>query len=362
MRPLIDAHLDLAWNALSFNRDLLMSVADVRQLERGMTDEPARGKNTLTFPELRRANIPICVATLMARSGPDQPRVSGTKRTDLDYASQAIAYSHAQGQLAYYRLLEEQGVLRFITTQKELGCHWEAYKASPESTPLGIILSMEGADPIIAPEQTQKWWNLGLRAVGPVHYGPGRYAYGTATDGPLTQRGVELLKQFMKIGMILDATHLCDRSFFDTLEVYDGPILASHHNCRTLVPNDRQLSDDQIKLLIQRDSVIGTAFDAWMMFPGWQRGVTQPSVVGIEAAADHIDHICQFAGTVRHCAIGSDLDGGYGTEQTPRDLDTITDIHKLEEILERRGYTPTDIDDIFFGNWLRFFGNALPRD
>ncbi len=360
MRPLIDSHLDLAWNALSFNRHLLMTVEEMRRFEGGMTDELARGKNTLTFPELRRANMPVCVATLMARSGPDQPRESGTKRTDLDYVSQAIAYGHARGQLAYYRLLEEQGVLRFITTRAELADHWKAWEKNPDKTPLGIILSMEGADPIIAPEQAQAWWDLGLRAVGPVHYGRGQYAYGTATDGPLSGRGVELLKEFMRIGMILDVTHLCDRSFFEALELYDGPILASHHNCRALVPGDRQLSDEQIKLLIEREAVIGTAFDAWMMFPGWQRGVTQPSVVGIEAAADHIDHISQLAGTTRHCAIGTDLDGGYGTEQTPHDLDTITDIHKLESILSRRGYSSEDIDGIFFGNWLRFFGNALP--
>jgi membrane dipeptidase len=360
MRPLIDSHLDLAWNALSFNRDLRMTVEEMRAFEKGMTDEPARGRNTLTFPELRRANMPVCVATLMARSGPDQPRASGTKRTDLDYTSQAIAHGHARGQLAYYRLLEEQGVLRFLTTRAELHEHWDAYAKAPETTPLGIILSMEGADPIVAPQQAQAWWDLGLRAVGPVHYGVGRYAYGTATEGPLSPCGVELLKEFMQIGMILDVTHLCDRSFFDAMDIYQGPILASHHNCRALVPGDRQLSDEQLRILIDRGAVIGTSFDAWMMYPGWKRGVTQPSVVGIEAAADHIDHICQLAGNATHCAIGTDLDGGYGTEQTPYDLDTITDVHKLEAILERRGYVSSDIDRIFYGNWLRFFGNSLP--
>ena len=128
-----------------------------------------------------------------------------------------------------------------------------------------------------------------------------------------------------------------------------------------LGPVDRQLNDQQLSLLIARDAVIGTAFDAWMLHPGWRRGETSPSVVGIAAAADHIDHICQLAGNARHCAIGSDLDGGFGTEQTPRDLDTITDLHALEEILSRRGYRPEQIDGIFFGNWLHFFGRALPE-
>lgn len=360
MRPLIDAHLDLAWSALYFNRDLLASVAEVRRSEQGMTDELARGRNTVTFPELRRANVPVCVATVLARSGPDQPPRTGYKRTDLDYASQAIAYGHAQGQLACYRLLEQQGHLRFLTTRAQLTAHFTAWQQSPATTPPGIILSMEGADPIVNPGQVQAWWDCGLRAVGPVHYRRSRYAHGTGTDGPLSELGVQLLKEFMRTGMILDVTHLSDQSLFQALDVYQGPLLASHHNCRALVPGDRQFSDEQLRLLIQRGAVIGTAFDAWMLHPGWQRGVTSPQIVGLEAAADHIDHICQLAGNARHCAIGSDLDGGFGTEQTPRELDTITDLHKLEGILERRGYRSADLDGIFFGNWLRFFSQALP--
>ncbi len=361
MRPLFDAHLDLAWSALSFNRDLLASVADVRQSERGMTDELSRGRNTVTLPELRRAKIPVCLATLLARAGPDQPRRREFKRTDLDYVNQTVACSHARGQLAYYHALQEQGHLRILRTREDLATHWAAWLKAPDVTPLGIILSMEGADPIMTPHHVQAWWDDGIRAVGPVHYGRGQYAYGTGNDGPLEERGVQLLQEFMRTGMILDVTHLTDQSFIEVLDVYSGPTLASHHNCRALVPGDRQLTDEQIHLLIERDAVIGTAFDAWMLYPGWQRGVTQPQMVSIAAAADHIDHISQLAGTCRHCAIGSDLDGGFGTEQTPHDLDTITDLHALEEILSQRGYREEDIDGIFFGNWLRFFGRALPQ-
>ena len=360
MRPMIDAHLDLAWAAIHYNRDMLAGVADVRRVEAGMTDEKARGRNTVTFAELRRARMPVCVATLMARSGPGQEKPSGSKRTDLDYFTQEIAYAHAHGHLAYYRLLERQGHVKIITTRGQLRFHFDAWTAAPDTAPLGVIVSMEGADPIVSPAQVGEWWEEGLRAVGPVHYGRSHYAYGTGVDGPLSEKGVQLLKEFMRVGMILDVTHFCDRSFFDAMEIYQGPVLASHHNCRALVPGDRQLSDEQLRILIERGAVIGTAFAAWMMSPGWVRGVTRPEVVGIAAAADHIDHIVQLAGNVRHCAIGSDLDGGFGTEQTPRDLDTITDVHKLEDILAKRGYSSGDIDAIFFGNWLRFFGEALP--
>jgi membrane dipeptidase len=360
MRPLIDAHLDLAWSALFFNRNLLQPISAIRQAEAGMTDELSRGLNTVSFPELRRANVPVCIATLLARSGPDKPKFTPVKRVDLDYAEQRIAYAHAQGQLAYYRLLESEGHLRIIKTRSQLTKHWEAWQSNSATTPLGIILGMEGADPILRPEQTETWWNDGLRAVGPVHYGRSQYAHGTSTDGPLSKAGVRLLREFQRIGMILDVTHLSDQSFFQAMDIYQGPTLASHHNCRALVPGERQLTDEQIKLLIGRNAIIGTAFDAWMLYPGWKRGETNPQVVKIEDAANHIDHICQLAGTTRHCAFGTDLDGGFGTEQTPGDLNTITDVHKLEAILAARGYCAGDIDGIFFGNWLRLFTDSLP--
>ncbi len=361
MRPIIDSHLDLAWNALYFNRDLLRSVAHLRQSEAGMADELSRGRNTLSLPELRRGNVAVCLATLMGRSGPDLPARPGVKRTDLDYATQPICFAHAQGQLAYYRLLEREGHLRFIRTRAELSAHWRAWNQSPDTAPLGIILAMEGADSILNPAQVNAWWDDGLRVVGPVHYRRSQYACGTATDGPLTEGGVGLLKEFMATGMILDVTHLSDQSFFHALEVYSGPLLASHHNCRALVPGDRQLTDEQIKRLAQRNAVIGTAFDSWMLYPGWKRGETSTLVVGIAAAADHLDHICQLVGSARHCALGTDLDGGFGTEQTPHDLDTYTDLHQLESILAARGYSADDIDGIFFRNWLDFFSRTLPE-
>jgi membrane dipeptidase len=360
VRPLIDAHLDLAWSAMYFNRDLLQTVPAIRQAEAGMTDELSRGRNTVSFPELRSANVPVCVATLLARSGPDKLKQRSTRRADLDYAEQRLAYAHARGQLAYYRLLETEGQVRILETRGDLNAHWDAWQKNATGTPIGIILSMEGADPIMRPEQVEEWWGQGLRAVGPVHYGRSQYACGTSCDGPLTDAGVRLLKEFQRVGVVLDVTHLSLESFFQALKVYDGPVIASHHNCATLVPGDRQLTDEQIKMLIQRDAIIGTAFDAWMLYPGWKRGETNPQVVKIADAADHIDHICQLAGTSRHCAIGTDLDGGFGTEQTPGDMDTIKDVHRLEEILAARGYKAADIDAIFFGNWLNFFRKRLP--
>jgi membrane dipeptidase len=219
---------------------------------------------------------------------------------------------------------------------------------------------MEGADPIVEPRQVEWWWNHGLRVVGLAHYGQGHYAYGTGGEGPLTSRGVELLRELRRAGMIVDLTHSSDPSFFQAMELFDGPVIASHNNCRALVPGDRQYSDEQILRLIDRGGVIGAALDAWMLLPGYVKGETPRERVPLENVVDHIDHVCQLAGNSNHAAIGSDLDGGFGTEQTPDGLDTIADLQKLDGLLKARGYTDEDVDNIFHANWLRFFTRWLP--
>src|SRR5204863_9085318 len=169
-------------------------------------------------------------------------------------------------------------------------------EGNADKEPLGFILSMEGADPVLSPDQLQEWWDVGLRIIGPAHYGVSPYAHGTGTEGGLFAQGPALLRQMERVGMILDVTHLADQSFDEALDVYGGPVLASHHNCRALVPNQRQLTDEQIKRLVARGAVIGAAFDSWMLYPGWVRGETRPEVVHLEAVLDHIDRVCQLAG------------------------------------------------------------------
>jgi len=360
MRRIFDGHLDLSWNALSWGRDITLDLDELNRSEEGLVDHPARGRATTTLPEMRRGGIAACQATILCRSNPKARRPEGHPRLSLDYANQEIASAMGRGQLAYYEQLERRGQLRMIRTAGELDSHWHSWQADDPNAPIGYILAMEGADPIVEPDQAEDWWNLGLRSVNLAHYGPSRYAVGTGFDGPLTDAGIEILKEFDRLGMILDATHLSDTSFFQALELFEGPVLASHNNCRSLVPDGRQFSDEQIKLLIGRGAVIGAALDAWMLYTGWIRGVTDRSVVGIESVADHIDHICQIAGNSRFVAIGSDLDGGFGTEQTPSGLERISDLQKFDAILSKRGYSGTDIDDIFHGNWLRFFREHLP--
>lgn len=353
--PIFDAHLDLAWNAVSYNRDLTQRVDEIRRREQGMTDGPGRGRGTLTLPEMKRSGVRVCVATLISRAGPNQPFKEGFKRIDLDYSSPSMAYAAARGQLAYYELLEQQGHIRILRSSTALNQHWE----NPQDR-LGVILSMEGTDPIVTPAQAKHWFDLGLRAAGLTHYGIGRHGYGTAVEGPLSEDGIALLKEFEKLGVILDVTHLSDQSMAEAFDLFTGRLYASHHNCRALVNDQRQLTDDQIKTIIARGGVIGFALDAWMIYPGWRRGKTQSDVVGLESLVDHIDHICQLVGSTEHSGIGSDLDGGYGTEQTPRDLNTYFDLQRIGGILANRRYSDADIDAIFYGNFVRFFSEALP--
>jgi membrane dipeptidase len=364
MRLLIDAHLDLALNALNYDRDLRLPLAKMNEAEVTMDDGPFRGRGTVTLPEMRRAGVAVCIVTLLARSGPQHKRQQRYLRADLDHATREGAFAACHAQLAYYRLMERRGDLCIITTAAELDDHWRRWAAAaPDdwpNLPIGAVISMEGADPILNPGDLEYWWTLGLRAIGPAHYGYSHYAPGTAVEGRLTADGQALLAEMHRLEIVLDVTHFSDDSMAEAIDRFEGHLWASHHNCRALVPWQRQLTDDQIVRLVERDAVIGIAFDAIMLHAGWIRGETSPEVLDISAAADHIDHICQLAGDVRHVGIGTDLDGAYGTEQTPRDLKSIADVHKLEEILANRGYNTEDIDAIFFGNWLRKFRQALP--
>jgi len=353
-----DAHLDLAMNAIEWNRDLTRSLEDLRQREAHLRDKPDRGRATVSFPEMRRAGIGLCVATQIARVEHNAySPVAG-------WASPAQAWAMTQGQRAWYEAMEEAGEIRLIRDRAALESQIALW-STPEvpgapPRPIGCILSLEGADSLITLDHLERAWNYGLRAIGPAHYGPGVYAQGTSTTGGFNARGRDLLREMQRLGFILDVTHLSDECFTEALDLYDGPIWASHHVCRALVPHQRQLPDDFIRLLAQRDAVIGMAMDAWMLVPGWVRGQSTPEATGVslDTVANHVDHICQITGCTAHVGIGTDLDGAYGHEQTPQDLKTIADITQLGERLRARGWKQPDIDGLNHGNFLRVLRRA----
>jgi len=379
---IFDAHLDLAMNALEWNRDLTRPISEVREREAKLADKPDRGKGTVCLPEMRSGGIGLCVATLIARIE------HNAYSPVFGWRSQEQAWAETQGQVAWYRAMEEAGEMAQIKDAQGLEKHLELWeqrkvgravpspprrdetsrptewraesKAATGKLPIGYILSLEGADSIITLKHLERAYEQGLRAIGPAHYGPGVYANGTDATGGFNAKGRELLREMDRLGMILDATHLCDDCFWEALDLFKGPVWASHNNCRALVPHHRQFSDDQIKALVQRGAVIGAALDAWMMVPGWVRGKTTPESAGLklEKIVEHIDRVCQIAGNARHSGIGSDLDGAFGREQTPMDLDTIADLSRIPDLLAKRGYSKADLEGIAHGNFVRFLKDA----
>ena len=352
---IIDAHLDLSMNALEWNRDLRRPLEEINDGEKKLTDKPDRGKATVSLSELRKGNVGLVVATQIARYVDRGNPLPG-------WHSPQQAWASTQGQLAWYKTMEEEGEMIQIPDLKTLEKHLSLWSSdsSSESKPVGYILSLEGADSLITLTHLEKAYGYGLRAIGPAHYGPGRYANGTDSTGGLGRMGRELLKEMERLNIILDATHLCDESFWEALEHFKGPVWASHNNVRALVNHNRQFSDDQIKELIRREAVIGGALDAWMMVPQWIRGVSTPQSMNcsLEVLVQHMDHICQIAGNASNIGIGSDLDGAFGREQCPYDLKSIADLQKLPDLFKKRGYSEEDVEMIMHGNWTRFLKNA----
>jgi membrane dipeptidase len=346
-----DIHLDLSMNALEWNRDITQTVEAIRQRETGLTDKADRGKGTVSLPALRQGSVGLVVATQIARYAAPDNALPG-------WHSPAQAWAQTQGQLAWYRVMEEAGEMVQIVNLAQLNQHLALWKngAPNDKKPIGYILSLEGADSLVTVDYLDKAYQYGLRALGPAHYGPGRYANGTNASGKMKANGTALLKKMESLNIILDATHLCDDAFWQAMDNFHGPVWASHNNCRALVNHNRQFSDDMIKVLLERGAVIGGALDAWMMVPGWQRGISTPHSMqcNLEKLADHMDHICQLAGNAKHICIGTDLDGGYGREQSPYDIDTIADLQKLLPIFKARGYSDADIENIMHNNVIHF--------
>ena len=346
---IFDAHLDLSMNALEWNRDLSRSLDEIRNREVGQTDKKDRSRGTVCLPEMRRGKIGLCVATQIARY---------TKRGNPlpGWHSPEQAWAQTQGQLAWYQEMERRGEMTPVCNLDQLEAHLARWlNDSDDDLPIGYILSLEGADSMVTLQHLERSYDSGLRALGPAHYGPGTYAPGTHQSGGLGPAGPDLLREMERLGIILDVTHLSDDSLDESMDIFGGAVWASHCNCRALVPGDRQLSDEQLRRLFERGGVVGAAFAAWMLIPDWNRGVTTPETSGVALShvVDHIDYVCQLAGNSDHAGIGTDLDGGFGREQAPGDLQTIADLQKLVVLLGQRGYSADDIDKIMSGNFIR---------
>lgn len=365
---IIDGDYPMAVGGTEAGRDLTLPIEEVRAAERIPSMLKWSDEGTMaTLPEMRKARITVALVKVVACvKKPGHPHG--------EYRSKETAHGAAMGQLAYYKLLETQHEASSLDTKEKFNKHITAWEAADEydDLPVGFVLGMEGADAITWPDQVHQWYAEGLRVISLSHYGVSYYSHGTGTgtDGGLTPDGKPLLAEMHKLGMILDVTHTSDQSVREEFELFDGPVLASHQNCRALVPGERQQPDDILLEVIRRGGVIGSSMDTWMLNKyyaiDWKaiglkrRDVFPSDLITLENLVDHMDYVCQLAGSSNHAAIGGDTDGQGGADGAPHDVDTVADYQRIRDILERRGYSSKDVENVMYKNWQRFFEKHLP--
>ena len=271
-------------------------------------------------------------------------------------------------QIDYYRLLDQspEHLFRLVLNRSDLLAvlaPWQANPAAfPDVThPVGILMSIEGLEGVAKIADIEAYWDLGVRAIGPVWAG-GRFCGGTQEYGGFTSEGYELLKFMARLGYILDLSHMTDRSACEALDAYEGTVIASHTNARALLgpePGERHLTDAAIRGLVQRGGVMGIVPNNYFLIKNWNKEVDGRNVP-LDLIVEQMDYVCQLAGSARHVAFGTDFDGGFGLQSVPKGIDTIADLHKLEPMLKTKGYSDSDIELIFGKNWQRVLENALP--
>jgi membrane dipeptidase len=364
MAYIIDAHQDLAYNALSFQRDYRKSAAEIRKLEIGTATPALTGDTLLGWPDFQCGQIALIFSTLFIAPR----RYAGGAWENQVFDDAASARRLYQAQLDYYRRLAEDNPEKFrlVCTLKDLQsvlCSWQTQPAAyPEIThPVGLVLLMEGGEGLENPRDLEEWWQSGLRVFGPVWAGT-RWCGGMHEKGGFTADGRELLEVMAGLGYVLDLAHMTEQSALEALDRYEGTIIASHANSRSLIHGaygERHLTDETIRRLIERGGVMGVLPYNRFLVPEWKNDEPREWVT-LEHLVAHIDHICQLAGDARHAAIGTDFDGGFGWPAVPNEIDTIADLQKLEKKLIEHGYRQDEVQSIFNGNWQHILERSLP--
>jgi membrane dipeptidase len=364
MQPalIVDAHEDLAYNMLAFGRDYTQPVAETRRLETDSGSEaPAHiGQTLIGWPEYQQGRVALVFSTLFA--APARRRAGDWDRQA--YADFNQAHRVYRKQLdAYHELADRHpDQFRLVTRQADLEVVLSSWAdTSLESHPVGLVALMEGAEGVRAPTELDEWWEAGLRMIGLAWAGT-RFCGGTHDPGPLTDEGRNMLAAMADFGFTLDLSHMDEMSARQSLDLYEGPLIASHANAAALLPGydgNRLLSDGVIRGLIDRNGIIGVVPFCAFLKNGWKKADSRQGIT-LETLAAHVDHICQMAGDARHVGLGSDFDGGFGLEAVPVDIDTIADLQKLAPILKAKGYNDQAVAAILGENWLRHLRTVLP--
>ena len=366
---IIDGHLDMAFNALYKRRDLTQPIQVLRDREdavrTGVSQHPdslERRKGpwvekpatvTVSLPEMRKGRIGITLTTIMARVQAPSEVTHNSVRT------QAVAHARGRSHLHYYEALEREGEVAWIRSKADLDRSFAAWEDPSDDTPVGLILTMESADPILGPDNVAFWHEHGLRSVSLTHFGANTYGHGTGTVGGLYPPAFPLMDALRETDIAIDLSHASALAFWQILDYWDGPVHASHCNCRALVRGQRHLTDDMIKAITDRGGVIGIVFAEQMLSPSWDWDDPKTHYANssrtMRAGVEHIDHVCQLTGNTNHVAFGTDLDGGFGRELSPIDYNTIDDLQVFLDNLRDAGYTEEDVSKIAHGNLIRFF-------
>jgi membrane dipeptidase len=270
------------------------------------------------------------------------------------YRTAEEAHQRAWEQVRWYQQQQAAGRMRFITESNFLP-HPDDPRQPGDAQP--AILLLEGADAMRSPDDVWPWFEAGLRIVG-LAWRRTRMAGGTGAPGPLTGEGLRLVRELDANGMIHDTSHLAEESFWQLLEVSGRPVMASHSNCRKIVPTDRQLSDDMIRAIAARGGVIGINFFDKFLLPPAEYGKRRATLADVTR---HVQHVCDLAGNTTCVGIGTDMDGGLGREQIPVEITTSADLPRVAEALSAAGFGDEDVRRVMGANWLHFFNRALPR-
>lgn len=351
---IVDAHEDVAWDILALGRDLLRSAWETRRLEEEGPVEVSKGRCMLGLPEWLDGGVTVIVGSIFL------PPVHGadnelSRRQAYSDANEAhrLGMAHLD---AYHRLADRAEEITLIQSLADL----EAVLAAREEglRRLGILVSMEGADPIREPGEVEEWFARGVRGVGLTWASGSRYAGGNNAPGPLSDAGRALLPALAQFNLLLDLAHMAEEAFWEALERYDGPVAVTHANPRALVPAPRHLSDPMIRALAERDGVMGVVPYNRFLKPGWSPSDGKEAAT-LQDVAVAIDHVCQVVGDAAHVGLGSDFDGGFGAEATPAGLETVADLGRIAVALEERGYAGADVTAVMGGNWLRLLRRVL---
>lgn len=352
----LDAHQDIAYTALQYGRDYTRSAYATRKREAASGSTSRLATNGL--PNALLGRVGIVFATLFVEPG-WSPYASPDNRL-LGYETPQEAYQLGIRQMDYYnRLADEHAAVDLIRNQAELTAVLDTWADGTDLTDhhVGLVLLMEGADPIVEPAQVEEWVARGVRIIGPA-WSETRYAGGTGRPGPLTAMGRELLDVMADYNLILDVSHMTEEGFYEGLDRYEGLVIASHSNPTAFWDSERNLTDRQIRRLAERGGVMGVAFYNRFLNEQWYAGSPKANTP-FTVLIDVVDHICQVTGSAAHVGIGTDIDGGFGAEDIPEGIDTVTDLLTIADGLRNRGYAEVDIEGVMSGNFLRVLRQAL---